>query len=138
MKFGGRMFQAGVGTLALAAALVAAAGCGPQRQEDHVPRDGTKDGVKAPAKPAAKAPAEAKIEAALGRLPPEDRALAEAQGYCPVMPEQRLGGMGVPLKVIIKGQPVFLCCKGCKGTALDEPDETLKAVAAMKAKSRKP
>jgi hypothetical protein len=31
--------------------------------------------------------------------------------------------MGVPLKVMVKGKPVFVCCEGCKDEALNMPDE---------------
>ena len=75
---------------------------------------------------------EAKISAVLVKLSPEDRQLAESQKFCAVMNHERLGGMGAPLKLDIKGQPVFVCCKGCKTKALKNPDETLEKVAAMK------
>ncbi len=76
---------------------------------------------------------EAKISAELSKLSPEDRQLAESQKFCAVMNHERLGGMGAPLKLDIKGQPVLVCCKGCKQKALKNPDETLEKVAAMKA-----
>lgn len=84
-----------------------------------------------------KAEKEKKIEAARARLSPEDRSLVDAQDFCAVMPKQKLGSMGAPLKVMIKGQLVFLCCKGCKGTAEHEPDETLKTAEELKARNRK-
>ena len=61
---------------------------------------------------------EAKIKASLDQLDPADRKLAEEQKYCAVETENRLGSMSKPIKVMIKDQPVFLCCKGCieKGT----------------------
>jgi len=71
----------------------------------------------------------------LARLSPEDRVLAEAQGYCAVMPRQPLGSMGVPLKVMVKDEPVFVCCKGCEKKAVREADATLAQVAELKAKS---
>jgi hypothetical protein len=37
---------------------------------------------------------------------------------------------------MIKGQPVFLCCKGCKEEAEKDQDETLKTVAELKKKSK--
>jgi hypothetical protein len=77
---------------------------------------------------------EAKIRAALVKLPPADRKLAEAQKYCPVTGEQ-LGSLGVPLKLVVKGQPAFLCCKGCVAEAQKDSDKTLKALADAKAKS---
>ena len=49
-----------------------------------------------------------KIAAALEKLPPEDRELAASQQFCPVLDKSRLGSMGVPIKVMIDGEPVFL------------------------------
>ena len=75
----------------------------------------------------------AKIKAALAKLSPEDRALAESQRYCPVRTDSLLGSMGAPLKIMLDGQPVFLCCAGCKGRALANPTATLaKAKAAVR------
>ena len=71
----------------------------------------------------------------LAQLSPEDRVLAEAQGYCAVMPRHPLGSMGVPLKVMVKDQPVFVCCKGCEKKAVREADATLAQVVELKAKS---
>jgi hypothetical protein len=93
-----------------------------------------------PPEPTAAAPAgkpgDAKVQATLNKLPAEDRSLAEEQRYCPVMTESRLGSMGVPVKILVKGEPVFICCKGCDKTALKNPEETLKTVAELKAKAR--
>jgi hypothetical protein len=52
------------------------------------------------------------IKEALAKLSPEDRALAEKQETCPVTGE-RLGSMGAPIKVTVKGREVFVCCEGC-------------------------
>lgn len=70
----------------------------------------------------------------LGKLPPEDRAAAEAQGYCAAEPENPLGTMGVPIKVMVKDQPVFVCCAGCEKRVLRDADATLAQVADLKAK----
>jgi len=69
-----------------------------------------------------------KIRAALGKLSEADRKLAVAQRLCPVMDDSRLGSMDVPVKVMIEGQAVFLCCEGCKDTAMEKPKETLARV----------
>lgn len=69
----------------------------------------------------------AEIVAALAKLPAEDRALAEQQKLCPVSGEP-LGAMGAPIKVDVKGQPVFICCEGCKEDLLAKPDEYLAKV----------
>jgi Cu(I)/Ag(I) efflux system membrane fusion protein len=79
---------------------------------------------------------EAKIKANLEKLSPEDRKLAEAQVYCPNVDDNRLGAMGPPLKVLVKGQPVFICCKACLETIQQNPDQTLAKVEQLKAKSK--
>ena len=33
--------------------------------------------------------------------------------------------MGKPYKVLIKGQPVFLCCDGCEEKAKRDPAKTI-------------
>jgi hypothetical protein len=74
------------------------------------------------------------VKAARGTLSPEDQKLVEAQEYCAVTNESRLGEMGEPLKIMVKGQPVFLCCSGCRKRALADPDKTLARVEELKAK----
>jgi hypothetical protein len=73
-----------------------------------------------------------KVTAALAKLKEKDRVLAEQQRLCPVMEDSRLGSMGTPVLIEIKGKPVFLCCKGCKDDALADPDATLKKVEELK------
>jgi hypothetical protein len=73
-----------------------------------------------------------KVAAALGKLKATDQALAEQQRHCPVMDDSRLGSMGTPVKIEIKGKPVFLCCKGCEEEALADADATLKKVEKLK------
>ncbi len=73
-----------------------------------------------------------KVTVALGKLKDEDRVLAEQQRVCPVMDDSRLGSMGTPVKIEIKGKPVFLCCKGCEEEALADPDATLKKAEQLK------
>jgi len=75
---------------------------------------------------------DAKMTAALARLPDADRKLAEQQKFCPILPTSRLGSMGVPIKLIIDDQPVFVCCAGCKKAALDGGAQTLEKVQALK------
>jgi hypothetical protein len=107
-------------TFLLAALLVAGpAGCS----------DSTSSG------PTAAEKREAKIQTALDKLSMEDRTLAQEQKYCAVETEHRLGSMGKPVKVMVKGKPVFLCCKGCEERALAEPAKTLAAVERLKAKN---
>jgi Cu(I)/Ag(I) efflux system membrane fusion protein len=85
----------------------------------------------------ANADREAKIKANLQKLDPEDRQFAEAQRFCPIQDDKRLGSMGKPFKLMIKGQPVLLCCSGCEDDALANPDKTLAKVKELKAKATK-
>lgn len=89
----------------------------------------------APTPSAAKDEKAEKVKAALAKLSPEDRALAEEQKYCPETDEP-LGSMGTPIKVMVKDQPVFVCCKGCDKAVLKDPDATLKKVEEFKAKNK--
>jgi hypothetical protein len=90
-----------------------------------------KTALKEPKKTLARAE-EFKIQSALAQLDPADRKLAEQQKYCAVSPESRLGSMDVPVKVMLKDQPVFLCCKGCEKAAKKDPDKTLAKVKELK------
>jgi hypothetical protein len=74
---------------------------------------------------------EAEIKESLSKLKPEDRKLAEAQKFCPVMVKNRLGSMGPPIKITIKNRPVFLCCKGCTTRAQANPDKTLTTIESL-------
>ena len=69
---------------------------------------------------------------------PDDAALIAAQGYCPVMPDTKLGEMGAPIKLMVAGKvgverPVFVCCKGCSRKVLADPDKALATVGELKA-----
>ncbi len=81
----------------------------------------------------------AKVEAAmiehnLVEFSEEDRALVLAQGYCPMMPESRLGVMGPPVKLTVADQTIFVCCEGCSKDAAANPEQTLKVVEELQAK----
>jgi hypothetical protein len=78
---------------------------------------------------------ESDVTLAMGKLSPEDRKEAEAQKFCAVMNTSLLGSMGAPLKLDVKGQPVFVCCAGCKSKAMKNADETLATVARLKAQN---
>jgi len=80
---------------------------------------------------------EAEIKTAILKLPPDDRKAAEAQRWCALSPDARLGSMGMPGKTVIKGHPVFVCCDGCIKPLLKEPDKTLAAVEELKRKAAK-
>jgi hypothetical protein len=70
----------------------------------------------------------------MAALAEDDRELAEAQGFCPIMVKSRLGAMGTPIKVMVNDQPVFVCCSGCSKKAVANPEKTLAVVAELKTK----
>ncbi|MEO9594942.1 MULTISPECIES: hypothetical protein [Rhodopirellula] len=76
--------------------------------------------------------AEKKIETALSTLSAEDQKYAKAQRFCPIMTYDRLGSMGTPLKVMIEGKPVFLCCKACIDDAKKGGEKTVKTVMKLR------
>ncbi len=80
---------------------------------------------------------DAKIDLALAKLSPADRKLATSQKFCPILPESRLGSMGVPIKVMVNDQPVFVCCNGCTKSAAKNADVTLKKVEELRASDHK-
>jgi hypothetical protein len=78
------------------------------------------------------------INAGLAGLSPEDRKLAEAQGYCAVQDSMPLGVLGVPVKVLLKGQPVFVSCPECVARAEANPDQILARASELRAKKGSP
>jgi uncharacterized protein (TIGR02231 family) len=68
---------------------------------------------------------QARVNAEMAKLSAEDRRLAQAQVFCAIDQDSPLGTMGPILKVNLKGQPAFICCKGCEAEAKAHPDETL-------------
>jgi len=60
-------------------------------------------------------------------LSPEDQRLVELQKVCPVT-NLPLDSMGGPIKVMVAGQPVFLCCESCRERLLAEPAKYLAKV----------
>ena len=87
----------------------------------------------APAPP----PTPAQPVAVVGPATPPGTPAAAAAAYggqkkCPVMGEE-LGAMGDPVPVTVRGQTVYVCCRGCAAKAQRDPDKTLAAVAADRA-----
>lgn len=76
------------------------------------------------------------VVAERAKLSAEDRALVETQEWCVISSDERLGSMGTPIKLTIKGQPVFICCGGCKKKAESDPDKTLAKLEELKAKAK--
>jgi YHS domain-containing protein len=73
---------------------------------------------------AAKEASAAAIPEGFEKLSEADRAAALAQKVCPVS-DAKLGEMGTPFKVTVKGRDVFLCCQNCKDDLLKDPDKYL-------------
>jgi Cu(I)/Ag(I) efflux system membrane fusion protein len=67
-------------------------------------------------------------------LPETDKRLIEEQKTCPIRGTP-LGTMGTPVKVVLKDQPVFLCCDGCEERAKQNADRTLAKVKELRAKA---
>ncbi|MDB5387170.1 MAG: putative Co/Zn/Cd efflux system rane fusion protein, partial [Planctomycetaceae bacterium] len=78
-----------------------------------------------------------KIELTLAKLTVGDRELVRSQQFCPILTETRLGSMGVPVKLMVEGESVFICCPSCQKNALKDPAETLKKVQELKANHQK-
>jgi Cu(I)/Ag(I) efflux system membrane fusion protein len=78
-----------------------------------------------------------KIAAAMAKLSPEDRKLAEAQRYCAVLDGSRLGSMGEIFKVPLADGTVFVCCKTCVKQAEANPAAALMKVEKLKQGSKK-
>lgn len=117
--------------LGVAAAALALAGCG----NTPTPATGRTGPATPPTLTASKPATEiAEIDAERAKLPADERKLVEAQEWCAVLSDNRLGEMGKPQRIEIKGEPVFLCCEGCVKRAKADPDATLAKVAELKAK----
>lgn len=93
---------------------------------------GGKSAAPATIRPSTPDDEDAKLESALARLSQADQSLAKAQRFCPVLPLNRLGSMGVPIKVTINGEGVLLCCKGCIEDAHVNGKETLAKAKKLK------
>jgi Cu(I)/Ag(I) efflux system membrane fusion protein len=75
---------------------------------------------------------EKKARIELAKLSAADRRLAEEQRFCPILQTNRLGSMGPPVKIILDGKPVFLCCPSCEGKARANTQRTLDKVEDLK------
>lgn len=68
---------------------------------------------------------EDKIEKALAHLAPQDRKAVLQQVICPVT-EFKLGSMGPPIRMEVRGRVVFICCESCRKRILQAPDKFLR------------
>ena len=65
---------------------------------------------------------EAKLAAALAGMPVEQRRLVEAQQFCPILEENRLGSMGTPVKVTIEGTASLLVLRRLQEECLGQSE----------------
>jgi hypothetical protein len=63
-------------------------------------------------------------------LDKSDRQPIAQQAAC-VVTDERLGGMGDPVKVMVGDRPIYLCCKACLGRVKDDPEEYLAKAAKL-------
>jgi hypothetical protein len=110
----------------VAAALVVAGGAGCSSSRGC--RTGCGRDSSAPAPVAAAPPhnhqAPAGPAVAPAGPPPSAAARYGGQKTCPVMGDV-LGEMGEPIPVVVKGQTVYVCCKGCVAKVQRDPDKYL-------------
>jgi YHS domain-containing protein len=69
-----------------------------------------------------------KVQVIVAALTRDDRPGIARQRVCPVTGTQ-LGSHGTPVKVLIDGRPVYLCCKGCLGRVKKTPEVYLHQVS---------
>ena len=72
------------------------------------------------------------VTAELAKLPKAERMAAEAQKYCAINSTGFLGSMGAPIKLMIEGKPVYLCCAGCTAKAQANPAAALAKAEELK------
>lgn len=75
------------------------------------------------------------VPKAFAKLSPADQAAALAQGTCPVTDEP-LGEHGTPIKVLVNGRDVFVCCAGCVEDLRNNPDRYLPKLNDRTARKR--
>ncbi len=65
------------------------------------------------------------------KLSADDLAAVKAQKICPVS-EEELDSMGTPIKVDVKGGPIWVCCKGCIKKVKADPEKYLAVLKKQK------
>jgi hypothetical protein len=78
---------------------------------------------------------ESEVAANLAQLSAEDAEAAALQHFCAVQDNVRLGTMGVPTKIMLKGKAVFLCCPGCADAARSHADKVLNNAKNLREKA---
>lgn len=62
------------------------------------------------------------LQVVLAELDSSDQGRIARQRVCPVTGAE-LDSMGGPVKVLVGGQPLYLCCKGCLGKVKNAPEK---------------
>jgi Cu(I)/Ag(I) efflux system membrane fusion protein len=62
--------------------------------------------------------------AQIKKLPEDDQKIALAQLVCPVS-DEHLGSMETPVKKVVNGKTIFLCCAGCTKELNKDPAKIL-------------
>lgn len=73
-------------------------------------------------------PAQSRPQVVRAQLTADDHSLVQQQRICPVM-DQPLGSHGEPIKLLVDGQPLYVCCEGCIEQVVEHPYPTLDKVA---------
>ena len=96
-------------------------------------------GVLIDERPFEQALSEAAAHPQFAGLEPRDRALARAQRFCASDGMSLLGteSMGVPVKIMVLGEPVFLCCAGCEKAVRMDEAKALELVKKLREESPK-
>jgi hypothetical protein len=94
---------------------VGVAGCGSEKQVEPATHESHSHDEHA-------AHEKTEVSDAFAGLSPADRVAAIAQKMCPVS-DQELGSMGTPIKVVVEGREVFVCCQGCVDELKDNFDK---------------
>jgi YHS domain-containing protein len=98
-----------------AAGTLAFVGCSKSSESTAPPTAGASTATESPA---------GKMPAGFEKLSADDQIAALKQKICPVSGD-KLGEMGTPFKVTVKGRDVFLCCPSCKEDIEKDPDKYL-------------
>ena len=78
---------------------------------------------------------EKQITTALAKLSPEDAEAAKKQRTCAVQDGVRLGSMGMPKKVMVKGEAIYLCCSACEEAIRKDEDKVLQTAKKLREKA---
>jgi Cu(I)/Ag(I) efflux system membrane fusion protein len=81
---------------------------------------------------------EAVIASSLAKLPEDQHREAAEQEYCVVLEDSKLGSMGVPVRHVVEGRAVYVCCKGCNKDVLENPKAALAKLDQRKAAKKSP